>query len=337
MVNRITLKDVAIKANTSIRTVSRVINSSNLVNSKTREKVLEVINELNYKPNIIARSLKSKSSKSIGVIVLDVYSPFFSPIIRAIESIARRNNYSVIICESQYDFEIEKQHLETLMNRMVDGIIINPATKDYKYLQSIAEMGVNIAVLGDVETFHIDAVSVHIDDYKGMSMAVQFLINNGHKKIVFINGDVNVLNRDTRLSGYKDTLEKNKIKFKNEIVFDAKVYIEGGYEVAKKIFNTNYDFTAIMCFNDLIAMGILKYCNENNIRIPEDYSIVGFDDIFCAPLLNPPLTTIHQQKTLIGEKIGELLFHKINNEEIKESHIKLTPTLVIRKSVKRIN
>lgn len=337
MQKRFTLKDVAIKAKTSIRTASRVINDSNLVNPKTKEKVLNVIKELNYSPNIIARSLKSKSSKTIGVIILDIYSPFFSALIRGIESIATQHDYSVIICESQYDVRLENKHLKTLIDRMVDGIIINPASRTYNNIKNIADQGVKIVILGHPEFFNINISSVYFDEYEGMRIAIQHLVDNGHKKILFINGDIECISKNLRLKGYKDAIEKNNIPFKDELIFKGKVDIEGGYNISDGIFKSGLDFSAIMCFNDLIAMGILKYCHENNINIPKDYSLMGFDDIFCTSLLNPPLTTVHQPKNYLGKIVGELLINKLNDINIDNQHIKIPPTLVIRESVKKIN
>ncbi|MCL6087237.1 MAG: substrate-binding domain-containing protein [Actinobacteria bacterium] len=266
-----------------------------------------------------------------------IYSPFFSALIRSIESIATQHDYSVIICESQYDVKLENKHLKTLIDRMVDGIIINPASRTYNNIKNIANQGVKIVILGHPEFFNINISSVYFDEYEGMLMAIQHLVDNGHKKILFVSGDIENPSENLRTKGYKDALKKNNISLKDELIIKTKVNIEGGYNISDTIFKSDLDFSAIMCFNDLVAMGILKYCHEKSIIIPNDYSLMGFDDIFCASLLKPSLTTVHQPKNYLGKIVGELLINKLNDININNQHIKIAPTLVIRESVRKIN
>lgn len=335
-----TLKEVADKANISIRTVSRVLNDSELVNKKTKVKVLKVIKELNYKPNLVARSLKCKKSHCIGIVVDDLRSPYYGPIIKEIELIAYKNNYSIFICNSEFDHKIQERHMENLISRAVDGIIITPLEKDFKYLEKIAQMGIKIVAYGyfDASYFkykHNNLSCVSENERVGILKAINYLVDNGHKRIIFINGKIKNYKMSSRLEGYKDALTSNNIDFEEKFVFNTTIDIDGGYEAAKRIFKNN-NFTSIVCYNDLIAMGIYKYCSENKIKIPDDFSIIGYDNIFCSQFLNPPLTTINSPKATAGKKLMELLFMELNNKEIKDNIIELLPDLLIRNSVKKI-
>lgn len=335
---RITQKEVALEANASLKTISRVVNNSSLVNKETKEKILKIIEELNYRPNLVARSLKNKSSNCIGIVIDDISSPAYIHTIKELESIANYNNYSIFFCDSQYKPELAKKHLENLTNRMVEGIIIIPSFEiEQDYIKSIAETGIKIVFFGNKFNYsHNNVDVVYINESKSVKMAVQHLIENGHKKIIFINTEIDIISKYLRLEGYKYALRNNKLLFDKSLVFETDNSMEGGYNISKKIFNSDINFSAIMCFNDIIALGVLKYCYDNNIKIPDEYSLFGFDDVVCGQVTTPPLSTIGLSKIKVGRILGDLLFQKIKGNNLKNTYLELNTHLVIRKSVKNI-
>jgi len=337
MEKKITIKDIAKEVNVSIRTISRVLNNSDFVKKETRKRILDVIDKYNYKPNQIAQSLRTNISNLIGLITLDLYTPYFAEIIESIERKARLNNNRIVICNSQYIEEEENKILEDLISRMVRGIIINPVNDTYKKFEEIANKGIKIVILGLPPKKTLKNIcSVNTNPCYGIREATEYLIKNGHREIIYINGEVNELQNKIRLNSFKDVLRENGINFDKGLLCCSEIHREGGYKVAKKIFNCGKNFTSIMCFNDYIALGVMEYCKEYNIRIPEDVSLIGCDNIPGSEFFNPPLTTIDLPKVKPGEKAVELLFKLIENSEIRDCNVEYPSFLIIRDSVRKI-
>ena len=208
-------------------------------------------------------------------------------------------------------------------------------------MEDIARLGIKVIVLLDYKAEHIfkntkNIGGVYSLEFEGILEGMQFLINNGHKKIVFINSCMHIHSNNFRFKGYKNSLQKNNLEFDKNLVFNIEPYLLDGYNIAEKIFKKNINFTSIFCFNDMIALGVLKYCNENNIKIPDDFSIIGFDNLLSAQISNPPLTTIGLSNNNIGKIIAEMLFDKIKNKEKQNPHFIYTPKVILRDSVKKI-
>lgn len=340
-IKNITIRDVALKANTSIRTVSRVLNNSDLVNIETRKRVLKVIKKLDFKPNIIARNLSYKKTKTIGVILISFVSGSLFPIMEGIESITELHGYKTILCGSGEDFEKEKEHIDNLVGRMVEGLIIMPTSNDYTYINKIADSETNIVLIGYAgNPINNNIIGyVYNDDYYSMTNVIEYLINKGHKNILFINTYLNLDSKFARLDAYITTLKKHKISFNPGLIFDSReLSVDGGFKAAKEFFKKDLNFTAIICFNDFVAIGVLQYCRENKIKVPEDISIMGYDDDkYINPHLSVPLSSVHNYKKKLGFKAAELLFDKINKKEIKKHIIRFKPKIVERESVRKIN
>lgn len=342
-----TISDIAREAGVSKSTISFVVNKTKHVKPKTKKKVLDAIKKLKYTPNIIASSLKSKISKTIGFIIADYYNPVFAPIIKGIESIASKYDYSLILCESNFDIEAEEKIIENLKSRFVDGIILNTVSGDTSHVKKLQELNIPLVFLGCIKDPLGDIFYVCPDEYMGLYGATDYLIKNNHKNIIFITVEPDLYAKELRLKGYKDSLVKHNLIFNPEMVLTMKINttkenhiasgdMKNGYNLAEKIFNSNLAFSAIICWSDSTALGILNYCKENNIDIPEEYSIVGWENLFFTPFLSTPLSTVNISKRKMGIKSAELLFGLINNTRIKDNHIILETNFIERKSVKSL-
>jgi len=331
-----TLKDIALRANTSVMTVSRVINDSKEVNEKTRKIILDIIEELDYKPNIFARNLKYQTSNFIGMVIIDFFSPSFPPIIKGVEQIAKKNNLSTIVIESELNKNLEKKSIDILLSQMVTGIIIAPTSVDFSYINKVINSGANIVVLGEVKGYD-NIPFVCNNEFLGMHKAIEYLIDNGHKKILFINIKLDILSKYTKLESYKSTLLRHNLEFDPNLIYYTIPTIEGGYNISKKIFKTPKNFSAIICYNDQIAIGVMNYCAEKNIKIPENLSVMGYDDTYIAPYLKPPLTSVHNYKKTLGIEAAKLLINRINNIKTKKTKIVFDTDIVVRNTVRKIN
>lgn len=330
---KITIVDIAEKANVSVTTVSRVINDSELVGRKTRNKVLKVINELNYIPNKMAQSFAKQRSKTIALIIPDISNPFFADIVHGVEDIVNEHGYSMFLCNSNFDHEKETAYLKEMAERRVDGVIIISAfLQNVGLIQFLHKNAMRIvAIQSQIEG--IDCVNT--DDYDGMYEAINHLISLGHKKIGFICVDIRGC--CNRFQAYKDALEHNNIPFNPQYVCENKSHFTTreniGYLLTKELLSLNDPPTAIQTLNDYLAFGAYMAVSEMGLTIPHDISIIGYDDLVLSKLLNPPLTTVSQPAYAMGKAAGELLLKNIN-EGLSEIHkeIRLPTRLIIRES-----
>lgn len=330
---KVTIKDVAKKANVSITTVSRVINKiEGYTNEETKKRILKVIEELDYKPNALARSLVTKRTKTIGLILPDISNPFFPSIAKSVEDLVNELGYNLILCNSYDDTEKEANYINVLKEKCVDGILLSSKqTKDkYDIYKDDIPM-VFIDRKPEVEVKY----GVFVDNYKGAYNATKHLIDLGHRSIACITGPKNINTTIERLRGYKDALIDNHIECDETIIKSNDYAIEGGYEAAKDLI-VNHNITAIFTHDDLMACGVYKAAKELSYKIPDDISVVGFDDITLVEFLDPPLTTIKQPTEDIGKVSVEILMDLIENNKIQGKIISLDTELIVRESTKNI-
>jgi len=330
---KVTIKDVAKKANVSITTVSRVINKiEGYTNEETKKRILKVIEELDYKPNALARSLVTKRTKTIGLILPDISNPFFPSIAKSVEDLVNELGYNLILCNSYDDTEKEANYINVLKEKCVDGILLSSKqTKDkYDIYKDDIPM-VFIDRKPEVEVKY----GVFVDNYNGAYNATKHLIDLGHRSIACITGPKNINTTIERLRGYKDALIDNHIECDETIIKSNDYAIEGGYEAAKDLIK-NHNITAIFTHDDLMACGVYKAAKELSYKIPDDISVVGFDDITLVEFLDPPLTTIKQPTEDIGKVSVEILMDLIENNKIQGKIISLDTELIVRESTKNI-
>ncbi|MCF7808290.1 MAG: LacI family transcriptional regulator [Candidatus Marinimicrobia bacterium] len=333
---RVTIKDIAATAGVSATTVSRILNSQSKkyrISEKTANIVRKTAKELNYRPNQMARSLRLKRTHSIGLVVPDIANPFFAQVTKSIQTQAYKFGYSTIVCNTDDQHQLEKDQIDLLISKGVDGLIVMPVGIEYKHLESIRGEGIHL-VLMDRVFDDVAFPSVVVDNYAGAHEAVSYLIGKGHRRIGIIQGIANTSTNKERARGYKDALRRHGLEIDNNLISGNDYTRENGYIETKLLLSQNDPVTAIFTTSDLITIGALEAIFEENLNIPEDISIVSFDDIEIAPFLVAPLTAVHQPKRLMGEMAVKMLLEYLEgNEENPTKKIVLKPNLIERASV----
>lgn len=330
------IKDVAREANVSIATVSRVLNNVDVVNEETKKKVLEAIEKLDYRPNIIARSLKTQKTKTIGIIIPDISNPIYPEIVRGAEDVANIYQYNIMLCNTDLDTQKEIEYLRVLGEKMVDGVIYMSNSLEKSVMKTISSSNMPI-VLIETNGRETDFPSVVIDNKQAATEAVEYLINKGDKRIAYISTDKKAINASAmRHKAYKASLEKNGIPYDEDLVFFCKYALksEDGYEAMNSILSKTKDIDALFCVNDEIAMGAINAIRDNGLRVPEDIDVVGFNDTHGAEFFYPRLTTIAQPLYDMGSVATRMLIKKINNEEVEKKVFVLPYEFVERDSTK---
>ncbi len=310
------IKDVARKAGVSISTVSRVINESKIVKPETHEKVMKAIDELGYKPNAIARSLKIKNTKTIGILIPDISNQFYPEVVRGIEDIANMYEYNIFLCNTDQDKEKEIQYFDVMAEKQVDGVVFIGNEVSPELYKKFKTYGIPIILIG---TDHEAIPSVTIDNVGASRAIMKYLIKKGHRRIGIITGKhYDPVTYGTRMEGYKKALEENEIPFLEELVIEGGYRFKSGYEGAKKFMDMEEPPTAIFVANDEMAIGAMRAALEQGIAIPDELAIVGFDNIDMAGKVFPALTTVAQPMYEMGA-IGMRVLTKILNEETLET------------------
>lgn len=330
----ITIKDIAKMANVSIATVSRVINNkAEGIRQDTRERILSIIKEYEYQPNTIARSMITKKTSTIGLVIPDIRNPFFPELVRGVEDFCKTKKYSVFLCNTDGDQKREKEYLNLLKEKNVDGIIYTYAyVGASKRLEDFIDKSKIPIVLLDRGDVANSFSGVYIDNKKAGYLATEHLIGLSHKKIGCITGPDFVQNSQDRLTGYMKALVDNGITVNKQWIKLGNYQLEGGYAAAKKLL-TEQEVTAIFAFNDLMAFGVYQAAYELGVRIPEELSIVGFDNIKYNQLLTPKLTTIEQPTYEMGKIAADLLFNQIRiGSKVETKTMYLEPKLIVKES-----
>lgn len=333
----ITIKDIAALAGVSKTTVSKIINNKDdSISKPTRDKVLKIMKEQNYVPNKLAQSLVTKRTKTIGLLIPDIRNPFFTDISRGAEDFARKEGYNIIFCSTDEDYEREAECVSMLCEKMIDGIIFTPSSITSHEENRYNDLDIPMVLVDkNIELSNAKGI-VKVDNKNGTYEATKHLIKQGHKEILYLSGPLKNDISKERLQGYIRALEKNNLSVKEENIVEGKYRYEWAYNFIKNL--EEIKCTAICCANDLMAIGAIQALREKNFNIPEDISIVGFDDIETAKLIDPSLTTIRQPAYEMGAKASEILISSLKNKD-KESvgTIIFKPSLIIRNSTSDIN
>ncbi|MFN2340209.1 MAG: LacI family DNA-binding transcriptional regulator [Halanaerobium sp.] len=333
----VTMKDVAKLAGVSLSTVSRVLNDSSLVREETARKVQKAVEKLDYQINDSARILRTNTSNLIGVIGAGMERPFLANLLKGIEAEARERGYALIYGDSDGEFEKEQNYLNIMKQKKIDGIILI-TTNYYNDLLSIVK-NYQIPVVfasGYISDPEISCVTV--DNVAAAYDIVEFLCQAGHRDIAFIKGpDLDLLASQERLRGVKLALRLSNIEYNPNRFIEGDFTFESGYSAAKKIINKFPDVTAIFAFNDEMAVGVIRYLKEQNIKVPEDISVVGFDGIELGKYIDPALTTIKQSGYQLGLRSIEMLNKIINQEKIEDNKVFIPHQLVVRESTNKLN
>jgi len=325
------MSEVAERAGVSVTTVSHVVNQTRPVSPELTNRVQAAMQELGYQPNRLARSLRLGKTLTIGMIIPDGVNPFFAEVARGIEDTGFEHGYSVILCNSDGDLEKELHYTKVLNAKRVDGIIFVAVGVSHEHIQMLQARKLPVVVV-DREIPGVNVSTVITDNQKGGWLATNHLIELGHRRIACIAGPNNLTPSAARVTGYQQALKEHNIELNETLILRGDFQYQSGYRLMKQLLENETVPTAVFACNDLMATGALCAVVEMGFRVPEDISIVGFDDIDLASYTTPPLTTIRQPKYEMGVFAVGLLLDQIKDTNPKpERHI-LDTELVTRKS-----
>jgi len=337
MEKKITIKDIARLANVSHTTVSRALNDKSRILDETKERILSIARQLNYRPNFVARSLVMKRTRTLGLVITTIANPFYIELAQGIEATARGLGYNIILCSTHSDLSIEQESVDVLRSKGVDGIIFTSAHMGDPNIIGLMEEGFPV-ILVNRRTYHpavkerVDYVG--IDNILGGFLAVEHLIRLGHRRIGVIGGSSESSVGFERLEGGKRALETYRIEQRADYLLDGDFLRNSGYQGGKRFVQMPEPPTAIFATNDYMALGAYQAILEENINIPEEIALIGFNDIEFTAMKGIELTTIGQKKFEMGAIAVKTLVEKIEGGEVRPStrEIILKPELIVRKT-----
>ncbi|MEF3305639.1 LacI family DNA-binding transcriptional regulator [Paenibacillus sp. GYB003] len=326
--------DIAKEAGVSVATVSRTINNPEKVSKRTKTKIYEIMERLNYAPNALAQSLVSRSTKTIGVFLSSVTNPFYAEMVQAIEQRAFNDNYTILFGNTSNRIEKEQKYVDVFLKKQVDGIIlaggrnINDAHTQHilKTAERVPVILTNYAVVGK------NIYCVLTDEAAGTTMAVQHLIETGHDKIAYINGYEFSYPSVIKKDSYLKTLSRNGLSVNEERIVNAPAdTMEGGYKACEALLERGADFNAIFAANDMMAIGAMKKLMSAGYGIPQDVAIVGYDNIHLCDYWSPALSSVTQNMDRLGNMAVEMLGSVLEGKEVNQISY-LQPELIVRES-----
>lgn len=325
------MKDVAARAGVSKTTVSHVINGTRFVEEETRSKVLQAIQELHYRPSAAARSLTTKRTGTIGIVISESSNPFFGDLLLGVEEVLRPQNYALMICNTNETLEYEAHYLNVLLNQRVDGIIAAATSQPWIEL-SKAEQQSTPVVFVDRAFEHMDGYFVGVDNKAWAYRGTQRLIQRGYQKIGILSGLDRLSTMRDRLDGFCQALHEAGLPVNNEWIIPSPLSVDGGRQAMRALFNQPDCPDAVFINNNLLALGALLAMRDANTGSTKDIGLVCFDDHPWAAVSNPPLTVVQQPTREIGHVAATMILDRINGREIVQKHVILNCTIVERQS-----
>ena len=332
----VTVKDVAEKSGVSVSTVSHVINGTRFVSEDLKTRVRKAMDELEYKPNLIARSLRTKRSNVLGLILADITNPYYSEIARNIEYLGHQKGYTVILCNSEGTPIKEEFYINRLMETRVDGIIIVSSKIHQQKLEEMVGRDLPVILIDKHGAgIHMDLIA--IDEFEGGKMATEHLISLGHRRIACINGvSENYLNLD-RLRGFRAAMENAGLDVDEQLIISSGFDVNAGFRAGIGLLEMEKRPTAIFATGDLIAYGVIQAAHQMRIDVPGELSVVGFDDIYLSKIFVPPLTTVSQPLYEISEAAINCFFERMDNTQKTGRTIHYNIHLEVRESTGPVN
>ncbi len=331
-----TLQDIARMANVSEAAVSMALNNKKGVSEETRLKIKEVANQLHYKPNAIARSLVKQKSRTIGLVVSDTENPYYGKIVKCVDSYIREFGYQLIIAISNEDPSTEVEIIEEFMSKQVEGIIVVPTNRPHNnsaYYNTLSKQHLPCIFLS---AFYkgLDLPYVMVDLKEGMYNLVKYLLNIGHRDIYFICGNYQTIATDFRIEGYKAAYSELNVEINDNFFIECpKVTFEQAYQSTIKLIKNAGNIDAIVTANDYMALGVLKALHDSKIKVPEDISVAGFDNVVFSSIATTPITTVTQDIPEMVNICVDILLDIIKkNEFISMDPVFVKPELIIRES-----
>jgi DNA-binding LacI/PurR family transcriptional regulator len=324
------IKDIARKANVSFSTVSRALQNSPLISRPTAERIQKIARESGYRASAVARGLVTRRTKTIGVVVTSIADPFVSEVVDGIEECCNDHGYSVILANSNADPDRERNVVQAFYERRVDGIVVTSSRVGALYIPLLSEMRVPIVLVNNQhpgEFVH----SVMIENVQASREATNHLIQLGHRRIAYLGDRFGHQSDTERFSGYRQALDNSGLPFVPELVVHGDGKSEEAIAAAEFLLRLPEPPTAVFCYNDMTALGVLRALRARKLQVPDDISVVGFDDLFIASYTDPPLTTVHQPRRRMGVLAMESLLRLMRGEDPSPA-ITVTAELVVRES-----
>ncbi len=337
-VKQVTLRDIAKITGFSINTVSRALNGKDEVHAETRIKILAAAEKLGYRPNRLAKGLRSNKTGTIGVVVTDVANPFFSALVKGIARAARDLDYSIILQDSDEDYAGEEEAIKVLLAEQVDGILITPVQSQRRTIERLAEVRFPFVLVGrffrDLDTNYVVP-----DDYQGGFMATEHLLNQGHRDLAMINGPLHISSARERFEGFSDALRNHGVPVNSSQVVTGALTVEDGLTLSLSMLRGDSRPSAIVCYSDFVAFGVMQGIREAGLSVPEDIAVVGFDDVRMSSCLHVSLTTIKSPKEELGRRAVQSLISRLedNRDKSGTERIRLDVQLIARESSNTLN
>jgi len=334
---QVTIREIAKEAKVSLGTVSHVLNKTAVVSEEKRKAVMEAVEKLGYKPNQAARMLKNKNSKTIGLLIPDIGNPYYAELARGVEDMANRHDYTVLVCNNDRNPEKEERYLSTLANKQVDGVIIVKLANELEKLKEyFAPRQIVLIDSGELpaEEDNSPIQTVNLDEREGASLAMNYLYHNGHRRIAHIAGLLESNSSRERKWEYCHFMNGIGVPDEQLVIENGKYSYYGGYQAMKTILERDSSITGVFAANDLMGMGAIQAIHDSGRKVPEDISVIGYDDIEPTEYCTPKLTTVRQPKYEVGQYGMALALRAMGEEHVV---VPLLPrnSLVVRQSVQR--
>ncbi|EGR0467068.1 LacI family DNA-binding transcriptional regulator [Vibrio cholerae] len=332
-----TMKDIARLAGVSTSTVSHVINKSRFVSDEIAERVNNAAQQLNYAPSALARSLKMNRTKTIGMLVTTSTNPFFGEVVKGVERSCYHQGYNLILCNTEGDNQRMKASINTLLQKRVDGLLLMCSTLEGERLDVFDRYPDIPVVVMDWGPILFASDKIQDNSLQGGYMAAKHLIECGHREIGCITGPLIRHQAQMRYEGYKRALAEAGIAINPDWIVESDFECEGGYQAFEKLYERGKLPSALFVSNDMMAMGVIQAASQRGLRVPDDLSLIGYDDVHIAKFMTPALTTIHQPKYRLGKAAIDTLLYRLENPDTTAQVVQLEPTLVVRSSVCSLN
>lgn len=330
---RVSIEDIAQRANVSHSTVSRALRGNPRISPSVRARILALASEMGYVPNAIARSLQQRHSNTVGVVVTDVADPFWGEVVKGIEVVMGAAQKALFLSASQHDADRQLAVIEQFQQRRVDGLIIADSQLGPPHLSRVAQLAVPAVFLNSQRMTHTSEFrTVSIDNHHGGALAAQHLYNLGHRRMAYLGAHKRPASNQQRHDGYVNTLYQHGIAAADVVVRHGDAQIDDltlGYALMHEVWHTHQP-TAVFCYNDMLAMGALSFCQQHHIHVPDEVSVVGFDDVHMARFSWPALTTVAQPKVHLGMQAAHTLLDGMAGHATHDQII--TPSMVVRGS-----
>ncbi|PWC20064.1 transcriptional regulator RbsR [Brenneria roseae subsp. roseae] len=328
------MKDVARLAGVSTSTVSHVINNNRFVSDAIREKVMKAVEELNYAPSALARSLKINQTRTIGMLLTASNNPFYAEVVRGVERCCYERGYSLILCNTEGDWARMSRNLETLLQKRVDGVLLMCTESHRPSPEMVSRYPSIPMVMMDWAPFEGVIDVIKDNSLLGGEMATNYLISRGYRKIACIAGPQDKTSAYNRLEGYRQAMKHAGLSVPDEYEIFGDFEFETGYQAMQRLLTLEEKPEAVFACNDAMAVGVYRALYQAGLSIPQDVAVIGYDDIDLARYMSPSLTTIHQPKDELGELAVDTLLYRLEHPDTEPNVLVLTPELMVRESVR---